>query len=305
MIKKCCFVYVMAAWAALPAMVRARDHDLVISAYQGPCRGGDFQANREVARRVIAEALARGSHFLAFPETFLSGYDTPDLVQAGARALDDPEVVEFIAESSGHQMVILIGLARRTPEGLYNSILVIQSGRLLGAYDKVMLTTGDRDRLGFSPGKSVPVFDAHSIRFGVIVCHDSSFPYPALSTRLKGAQLLFSPHYNSIPSNAMDDHRRSVRNCHIGLAAQLKMAVVRANAVVTDKPDAPGYGDSFILAPNGEPLAEARLFRTELITAKLTPAHFKAPVVWADLNQTPEWLRHEIAELLTNPPPTP
>jgi len=40
-------------------------------------------------------------------------------------------------------------------------------------------------------------------------------------------------------------------------------------------PDSEGglaYGDSLILSPQGEVLAEARLFREQLVTAKITPA---------------------------------
>jgi hypothetical protein len=163
-----------------------------------------------------------------------------------------------------------------------------------------MLTQGDRHELGFLPGKSVPVFAAHGVRFAVIICHDSSFPHLAMAAKLQGAEILFTPHDNEIGEQGVDDHRRWVRNCHIGLACQLKLVVARANTVKTDRRGLVGYGDSFILSPQGEPLAEAKLFKTELITAKITPAMFKGPTVWADLNETPAWLRTQVGELLTD-----
>jgi len=273
-------------------------HDILISAYQGLCREGDVTANLATARSVVAEARARGSHFLAFPETFLSGYESPEAVQRGARPVTDPEIQAFVAESAGHEMVILVGRVQRVGEAVYNSILVIQHGQLLGTYAKALLTGGDARDLHFAPGRSVPVFEAHGVRFGIAVCHDSSFPHVAMAARLQGAEVLFTPHYNEIGAAGVEDHMQWVRNCHIGLACQLKMVVVRANIVKTGRPGLVSYGDSFILGPQGLPLAQAKRFREELITARVTPAHFQPPTVWADLGEVPGWLRTTLARLL-------
>jgi predicted amidohydrolase len=288
----------LAACVLVSFPAAAIDRDVVISVYQGRCEDGDFDANLATARQAVKEALARGSDFLALPETFLSGYDSPERMRRGARRLDDPQLKAFIAESGTHDMVVIAGIARIAEEGIYNTALVIHRGRLMGMYDKIMLTTGDRDKLGFLPGRDMPVFDAKGVRFAVIICHDSSFPHPAMIARLKGAEILFSPHYNDIGVPTMDAHRKWVRNCHIGLACQLKMVVARANVVAKDKKGL-GYGDSFIVSPRGDMLAEAELFRSEMITAKITGALFKGPYVWADLKDVPMRVRSELAELLT------
>jgi 5-aminopentanamidase len=158
------WVVLLLATLASARTVPAANGDLVISVYQGTCREGDFAANLSTVRRGIDQARQRGSHFVAFPECFLSGYESPEAVRRGARLLDDPVLVAFIAESSAHDMVVLVGLVRRAGDGLYNTELVIHRGKLLGFYDKVMLTGGDSDVLGFKPGTSVPVFSAHGTR---------------------------------------------------------------------------------------------------------------------------------------------
>jgi len=280
--------------------LRGLEREVTISVYQGACADGDFSSNLAAVRQSIQEALERGSDFVVFPETFLSGYDSPEHMRRGARRMEDPELQVFISESSAHSMVILVGLARITDEGIYNSELVIHRGKVIGIYDKIMLTQGDRKQLNFLPGTSMPVFTAHGVRFAVIICHDSSFPYPALIARLKGAEILFSPHYNSIRPQTVDAHRKWVRNCHIGLACQMKMVVVRSNVVVVGDPEEVGYGDSFILSPQGEMLAQAELFRTELLTAKVKPEHFRAPSVWADLDETPAALKEMLSRLLVS-----
>ncbi len=237
----------LSAWLVCGTLM-GLEHDVVIAAYQGPCRDGDFSANLSTVRRIVAEARAKGSDFLVFPEAFLSGGDTLAHLKQGARRLDDPELKAFIAETAAHELVVLVGMTRIEKEGMYNSVLVIQHGRLLGIYDKVMLVEDERREYGILPGKSVPVFQAQGVRFAVNICHDTSFPQPAMMARLQGAEILFTPHYNCIPTQAMDEHRKWVRNTHIGLACQMKMVLARSNVVVTEKGDRLGYGDSFIMS---------------------------------------------------------
>lgn len=281
----------------LPArQALALEREVVISTWQGPCQDGDFAANLATVRQVVGMALERGSDFVVFPETFLSGYGDLETVKKGARTVDDPELQKFIAESAEHAMTILMGMARRTDQGIWNTVVVIENGKLTGAYDKCMLTGSDRDAMKFVPGEDVPVFESHGARYSIVICHDTSFPHPALLAKLRGAEILFTPHYNSIGPQRVDDHRKWVRNCHVGLACLMKLAVVRSNVVVTAKPDSPGYGDSFIMSPQGEILAGAELFRTELVTAKIGPEMFKIPYVWADLDEVPRWLNEALVE---------
>ena len=278
----------------------ALQRPVVVSVYQGPCKEGDFEANLAAVRGVIRQAQARGSQFVAFPECFLSGYQTPLAVRQGARPLNDPALQSFIAESAQHEAVVLVGLARTAGTNLFNSVLVIHRGRLLGFYDKILLTPSDRDELGFSPGTSLPVFEAHGVRFGVLICADTSYPHVAMAAKLQGAEILFTPHNNAITPTAMEDHLRWVRNCHIGLACLYQVVVARANVVQNGNRDALSYGDSFILSPQGAPLSEAGLFRTELRTALVTPQMFEPPQVWAGFQDTPGWLRTSIADLLSS-----
>src|SRR5271166_3336513 len=60
----------------------AFDGPLVISAYQGICKEGDFAANLAAVRAAIGIARERGSHFVVFPECFLTGYELTGLITA-------------------------------------------------------------------------------------------------------------------------------------------------------------------------------------------------------------------------------
>ena len=84
------------------APLAALERPVTISVWQGPCEDGDFEANLAVVRDAIRAAADRGSDFVVFPETFLSGYGSLEQVKRGARRIDDPRVAEFIAESAEH-----------------------------------------------------------------------------------------------------------------------------------------------------------------------------------------------------------
>ena len=125
-----------------------------------------------------------------------------------------------------------------------------------------MLTEGDSEA-GYTPGDELPVFHAKGVCFGIQICHDTSFPELTSTLSWKGARLLFTPHYNHIPSDCVDDHRIRVRNNHIGLAAHYSLVVARSNVVVSHIDGSPGYGDSAIFAPNGSPDRRSGAFRRE------------------------------------------
>lgn len=249
-------------------------HTVRVAAWQGPCLGGDVAANGAVVHRVIGEAAEKGVDFLCFPETFLSGYGTKEMVARGALALDDPRLTEIARRAGDAGLVLLLGLAERDEDGrLFNTIAVYDGGERIGTYRKSQRTGGDV-AMGFGADYELPVFHARGICFGCIVCHDSSFLEPAATLAYRGAEVIFSPHYNAIPFGHMDAHRLHVRNNHVGLAALLGVFVLRANVVGKDTivDGDLGYGDSAVFGPDGVPLAEAGLFTERLLFADLDPA---------------------------------
>jgi predicted amidohydrolase len=230
-----------------------------ISAYQGRCND-NFDENMEKVRGIIDRAGKGKSDFLCFPEGYLSNYKA-DL----AVPLNDPRVLELIEYTNRYDMVVLVGISEKESDKVFNTELILHQGRMLGKYRKTMLTGSDKKV--FAHDYSLPIFEAKGIPFGVIICHDSSFIEPALTMRWKGARLLFSPHYNSLPYDRMDEHRVLVRNNHVGLSVLLQMVVVRAN-VVGGNEERVGYGDSTIFSPLGVPVAAAPLFKEALISAE-------------------------------------
>lgn len=244
---------------------------LIIGAWQGRCVDGDVDANIDLVAQAIDQAAAAGCDFLCLPETFLSGCGTVEEVRAAAITLKDKRLLELARHAGRRKVVTLVGLTEKRGRRYAVTQAILDGGRLAGHYTKTMPTGFDWQLMGWHDDE-LPVWQAKGITFGVIICHDSSFPEVAATMVWKGARVIFAPHFNNLPRDRMNDHRILVRNNHIGLAAHYNVVVVRANVIGHwEKGDLFGYGDSAIFGPNGQPLAEAGLFTERLITADVSP----------------------------------
>jgi predicted amidohydrolase len=269
-----------------------------IGSFQGPIVDNGFDRNLDKVRQVMNQTREQGLDFLCFPETYLSGY-SEQAVRESSIHLDDPRLLEFIRFSGSFDTVILVGLSEREGESIFNTQVVIHHGRLLGKYRKAMLT--EEDKLHFAPGREFPVFDAKGIKFGVVICADTSYVEPALLLRWKGARLLFTPHYNDIPPQGIDttdgkvtfwEHRTMVLNNQAALATLLKMVVVRSNVVIV-RENHLGSGDAAIWDMNGEIVARGTPFTECVVTAEFCKEIFTREN-WIDRREVPVELLDQI-----------
>jgi predicted amidohydrolase len=231
----------------------------------------DISKNIARVEAVLEEAKDLKLDFICFPEAYLSGY-TPDTIRANAIALDDTRIIKFIRKYKKMDTVILVGLSEKKGEKIYNTQMVIYQGELLGAYHKTMLT--DFDKIYFDTDLTLPIFEAKGVPFGVVICHDTSFVEPALYLRWKGARLLFTPHFNNLPSEGIStitgkvsfwEHRTMVLNNQAALATLLKMVVVRSNILIVSE-DHLGSGDCGIWDMNGCLIASGEPFKECLVS---------------------------------------
>ncbi|MHB0874782.1 MAG: carbon-nitrogen hydrolase family protein [Anaerolineae bacterium] len=270
-----------------------------IGTWQGPIVDNGLNRNLAKVREVIDQTKDLKLDFLCFPEVFLSGYSAEAITESSV-PLDCPPILEFITESSSHGTVILVGMSERRDDRIYNTQLVIHEGKLLGTYHKTILT--GHDAKYFATDLDLPVFDAKGIRFGVVICHDTSFVEPALYLRWRGARLLFTPHFNSIPPGGFPagnhsvsfwDHRTMVLNNQAALATLLKMVVVRSNVIIIT-PEHLGSGDSNIWNMDGERVAAGTPFVEGVVTAEFDRRIF-IDEHWIDRRQVPAELLDMIA----------
>ncbi len=256
-----------------------------IGSWQGRVSNNDFSANIKKVREVIEEASPGKLDFLCFPESYLSGYSAEAIAQSSV-PVDHTELRKLVQESKLHNTVILVGFSEKCPDGIYNSVLVFHRGEILGVPRKTMLTGYDKKH--FRTDYRMPLMEAGGIRFGVAVCHTTSFPEPALYLRWKSARLLFTPHFNCVAPDPKGDqwpinfwrHRTAVLNNQAALAALMRMVVVRSNVIVFGKKDLDdglGCGDSNIWDMEGNCVARGTPFVESLVTAEFERKIFTDP----------------------------
>lgn len=145
------------------------------------------ERNLEAARRLIAEAAARGAKLAALPEyfCFMAANDRDKL--AIAEAPGDGPIQKALADAAREHAMWIVGgtLPIRCSDAEYvlnASCVFAPDGRQAARYDKMHLFRYDNGRERYDEGRvlragEVPVaFEAEGLRVGLGVCYDLRFP---------------------------------------------------------------------------------------------------------------------------------
>lgn len=258
---------------------------MMIATFQGPVKFGDAEANLATTEQALAEAEAKGAEILAMPETFLHGFFSPQKFSPEyAVDLQGKFFQSVLERFKKYDCTLLLGLNERRGDDVFNTVAVIERGRLVGAYSKTYAYLSYETR-----GDAFPVFERRGIKFGVAICADTSYIEPARILAMKGAQIIFTPHFNYIDYEHVADHTTEVRNHHVAIAIDNGVYVARANVVVPESAGVGplgyagvGVGDCLILDRRGRVLAEAGISRRALLIADLPDDDLKkgGPARW-------------------------
>jgi predicted amidohydrolase len=242
---------------------------LRIGHYQCVCRQGDFEANLNTVVQGLELASEAGLDIVSFPESFLTGYFRKEEdARANAFAFDSPEMRRVLEATARFEPLFMVGFNELRGDELFNTVAVIEKGKVLGRYSKAMPI-----HRYFVPGREFPVFEKKGLKFGVVICADGGYIEPTRILSLKGARLIFAPHYNFV-SNPVK-HYEMVRNDHVARAVENGVYFLRANNVVPGTEleglgdSGYGYGDSYLVSPNGEIVAAAGLYHEYLMIYNL------------------------------------
>jgi predicted amidohydrolase len=232
---------------------------------------GDFETNLARVVGGLERADRERVEVLSFPECFLTGYpDTEAVARKHAFAVDSPSLLKVLDRTSKFEATAIVGFNELRGKDLYNTAAVLHKGHLLGTYSKCTAYQAFHKQ-----GREFPVFARGSLKFGVIICSDGGFIEPARILTLKGAQVIFAPHYNYISKESLLNHFQHVRADHVARAVENQVYFVRGNNVSRGKDPAisryegVGYGDSYIVDPYGEILVRSRRHREDFIFADI------------------------------------
>jgi predicted amidohydrolase len=215
----------------------------------------DISHHTEIAMTYIDEAAKRGLRALCFPEVALTGFQTPGGPQAITKSL--ARLKEATAQ---YEMIVLIGLAFPDRAGPFNRVVIMDSGRYLGFYDKLQLEPGEQDA-AFKPGGSLPVFQTSDLTFGVQIGRDL-FRFPELTRSLvmRGAEIIFHCANTGSDPVYLERHTVALRS----RAFENVVYVVCANAL-----HEPANCPSAVFDTWGRPMTQVRRRREHLFWSEV------------------------------------
>jgi NAD+ synthase len=231
--------------------IRGMTTRLVIASIQANPTVGAVAKNEALARRLMAEAGAKGADIALFSELFLIGYPPEDLALKPAAVAACREALQRLAKETAGGCAILMTLPWAGPDGHpHNAVALLADGEVKGVSFKIDLPNYgvfDEKRI-FVPGSDPVLFEHKGIKFGAPICEDIWGPTPCATLKAKGAEILLVPNGSPFRRTSVDERLEvaQARVAETGLPLVYVNQVGGQDELVFD-------GGSFALQADGEP----------------------------------------------------
>ena len=228
---------------------------------------GDFEGNKRKIIDCIDQAKYIKADIIAFPELAITGYPPQDLLFNTKFIETNLEVLDGIVTEANDITTIIGFVDKDQNDNIYNSAAIISDKTLQGVYHKIHLPNYgvfDEKRY-FSKGSKTKLIVLGKTKIGVSICEDIWHPNgPILEQALQGAQLSIningSP-YHAGKKKVREDLLKSHSINHQLFVGYINM-VGGQDELVFD-------GNSMLLNPNGEIIAQANQFEEDLVFTDL------------------------------------
>jgi N-carbamoylputrescine amidase len=239
--------------------------------------GQDRDENRQGTVAAVATAIATGADIVLPSELFEGRYfcqhEEQEYFSWATTAEESPAIAAIQQVTAGTGAVVPVSFFEAARPVYFNSVAMVEDGRVLGIYRKSHIPDGPgyEEKFYFNPGDTgFRTWSTRHGRIGVGICWDQWFPEAARAMALQGADLLLYPTAigNEVGSQADNDSADMWRRAMDGHAVCNHVPVAAANRIGTED-DLTFYGSSFIVDHRGRPLAEAGRATTETIYAEV------------------------------------
>lgn len=316
--------------------------NLKIAAAQFQPGDGDKKHNLSVINRLTGQAAAEAADLICFHEMCITAYTfLKDLSREEMLELAEPvpgastEKLQEIARR--HKTAVFAGFLEKDKEGnLYNTYLGVDGNGIIASFRKLHTFISEH----LSAGNEYKVFEYDGWRFGILICYDNNIIENVRATTLMGAEVILAPHVTGctpspMPGRGYVDNRlwenreedpealREEFDSMKGREWILRWLPARAydNGVYYVFTNPIGYdgdqlknGNSLILDPFGNIMAEVRSFDDGFCTAELTKKELteaggyryrnaRRPELYADIlgrdhrsDTTPAWMKEQDKE---------
>ena len=126
------------------------------------------------------------------PELCTTGYQFKSRTELSELAEEFPAgetAQKMMALTAENQNALILGVAEKAGDKIYNSAAIFEKGELKGIYRKIHLFYKEKDV--FNAGDKMPkVYDIMGANVGVMICFDWIFPEMARTLALAGAELI-------------------------------------------------------------------------------------------------------------------
>jgi len=274
--------------------------DVCVAAAQFEARDADKTYNLARVRAIGVRAADRGAQLVCFHEcctcgyTFLQGLSRQELAALAEPVPEGPTVQTLIELAGELGVAIGAGLLERRPDGgIYNTYVVVSAEGMVARHSKLHPFVSEH----LSAGDSFTTFDLLDCTFGILICYDNNLVENVRCTTLMGADVILMPHVTggvpspmpgrgTIPREVWENRRQDPVRCRMEFngpkgrgwlmhwlparAFENGVYAVFSNAVGIDA-DTVKPGNSMIIDPFGEILAECHELGDDFAVASLTP----------------------------------
>jgi len=207
-----------------------------------------------------------GADIVCFPEMNVTGYSSHEIIKAAAEPVPGPVTEELLHLAKRESIIILAGIAERDVKNrIFASHLVVKPDGQVNVYRK--LHVAPPERVVFTAGDSIPLFEARGVKFGIQLCYDAHFPELSSHMALKGADIIFMPHAS--PRGGSKEKYRSWMRHLSARAYDNSLFIIACNQSGENNKGLEFPGLAVIIGPSGEVLDKDLSGREGMLVAKL------------------------------------